>query len=177
MGKSIIELFQNQKLSFSDNGKVETAQAHFAIRNSKDIDNEPSNPLLIPSFKLQKVIRKKLSIRDRETRFEEEVTGLNALMLLSGPALYGTDLFRLKRKTTNMLDDMRAASNGSNTNGLLGGFVKKVEKFGKDLLGKLGITFPEKLIPTRVVQNQIFKDGLENDLIKTLKTLKPPYNI
>ena len=40
MGKSIIELFQNQKLSFTDNGKVETAQAHFAIRNSKDIDNE-----------------------------------------------------------------------------------------------------------------------------------------
>ena len=115
MGKSILELFQTQQISFKDNGKVETAQNHFAIRNSKDIENEPSNPLLIPSFKLQRGIRKKLSIRDRETRFEAETTGLNALMILSGPALYGTDLFRLKRKTTNMLDDMRAASNGSNT--------------------------------------------------------------
>lgn len=176
MGKSILELFQSEQISFKDTGTVETAQKHFAIRNSKDIDNEPSNPLLIPSFKLQKVIRKKLSIKDKETRFEEEVTGLNALMLLSGPALYGTDLFRLKRKTTNMLDDMRAASNGSNTNGLLGGFVKKVEKFGKDLLGKLGVTFPEKLIPTRVVQNTTFKDGLVTDLIKTLQTLKDGSN-
>jgi hypothetical protein len=172
MGKSILELFQSQQISFKDNGKVETAQKHFAIRNSKDIDNEPSNPLLVPAFKLQRGIRKKLSVKDKETRFEEEVTGLNALMLLSGPALYGTDLFRLKRKTTNMLDDMRAASNGSNTNGLLGGFIKKVEKFGKNLLSKLGVTFPEQLIPTRVVQNDIFKKGLETDLLTTLKTLK-----
>lgn len=172
MGKSILELFQTQQISFKDNGKVETAQKHFAIRNSKDIDNEPSNPLLVPAFKLQRGIRKKLSVKDKETRFEEEVTGLNALMLLSGPALYGTDLFRLKRKTTNMLDDMRAASNGSNTNGLLGGFIKKIEKFGKNLLSKLGVTFPEKLIPTRVVQNDIFKKGLETDLLTTLKTLK-----
>jgi hypothetical protein len=176
MGKSILELFQTQQISFKDNGKVETAQNHFAIRNSKDIDNEPSNPVLVPAFKLQKGIRKNLSVKDKETRFEEEVTGLNALMLLSGPALYGTDLFRLKTKTTNMLDDMRAASNGSNTNGLLGGFVKKVEKFGKNLLSKLGVTFPEKLIPTRVVQNTTFKDGLVTDLIKTLQTLKDGSN-
>jgi hypothetical protein len=176
MGKSILELFQTQQIPFKDNGKVETAQNHFAIRNSKDIENEPSNPLLIPSFKLQRGIRKKLSIRDRETRFEAETTGLNALMLLSGPALYGTDLFRLKRKTTNMLDDMRAASNGSNTNGLLGGFIKKIEKFGKNLLSKLGVTFPEQLIPTRVVQNDIFKKGLETDLLTTLKILKDGSN-
>jgi hypothetical protein len=176
MGKSILELFQTQQIPFKDTGTVETAQKHFAIRNSKDIDNEPSNPLLVPAFKLQKGIRKKLSVKDRETRLEEEVTGLNALMLLSGPALYGTDLFRLKTKTTNMLDDMRAASNGSNTNGLLGGFIKKVEKFGKNLLSKLGVTFPEKLIPTRVVQNTTFKDGLVTDLIKTLQTLKDGSN-
>lgn len=172
MGKSILELFKSKDIVTSIPLSPISAEEKYAVRNSKDIQLEPLNPLLKPAFGLQRTIRKRTSRRLRETLIEEELGGIKALMLLGGPVIYGTDLFRLKTKTTKMMDDLRAASNGSSTNGLLGGFVKKAESIGKNLLGKLGITFPEKLIPTRLVQNQQFLKGKENEIPDTLKKIK-----
>lgn len=165
MAKSILELFQKEKLSFPD-GKVETAQQHYAIRNSKEIEAQSKNPLLFLSFKAQKQLKRAFSIKDRETLFEEEVSGIRPLMLLSGPALYGTDLARLQNKTTDIMDEMRAASGGQNNKGLLSGVKKFIQK-----VATLGIKPTPQLIPTVVAKNSDFKKGKENETPDTLQKI------
>ena len=66
MGKSILELFQTEQLTFVDNGKTETAQQHFAVRNSKDIKTTPKSLLLYPAFKARDLIQKVTSRREKK---------------------------------------------------------------------------------------------------------------
>jgi hypothetical protein len=155
MGKSILELFKTETLL----GGI-TAEEKYAIRDSKDIPSEPNNKLLFPAFKLRDKIEKSTSRRTRETLFEQETGGLQALMLLSGPVIYGTDLIRLKRKTTDSRDLMVSKANGSaGSRGLLGGVLNFVKNAPKKLGSLLGVKFPEQMIPSRFIDNSKFIAG------------------
>ena len=71
MGKTLEELFKTKVL---DNGK--TAQQNYDIRNSKEPEITPYNPLLGLPFKGVNAIRKTGSVRTRETNLVQETTGL-----------------------------------------------------------------------------------------------------
>lgn len=167
MAKTILQLFQTETLS----GGI-TAEEKYAIRNSKDIPSEPNNKLLFPAFKLRDKIEKATSRRTRETLFEQETGGLQALMLLSGPVIYGTDLIRLKRKTTDSRDIMVSKANGSaGSKGLLGGVLNFVKNAPKKLGSLLGAKFPEQMIPSRFMDRPEFKAG-SSDLPDQIAKIK-----
>lgn len=170
MAKTLKQLFKTQIL---DTGT--TGEAKYEIRNSKDNDITTSNPLLAgTSFPLVNKLRKgATSERRKETLLEEETTGLRPLRLLSAPVLYGTDIFRLTTLRTGMVDDMKAGANGgSGDNGLIGNAINKLKQKGLGLAGKLGIAFPEEIIPSRVILKDDFKLGLEPDTMLNLAKIK-----
>lgn len=161
MGRAIIDLFKSEQLTFPD-GSTNTAQNYYAIRDSKDLKDEPSNKLLLPAFRLRDKIQKLTSRRTKETLFEEETGGIRALMLLSGPVIYGTDIFRLKRRTTDDRDLMVSKSLGGtpgSTRGLLGGVLNFARNAPKKVGKFFGIKFPELMIPSRFIDNSNFKAG------------------
>lgn len=170
MAKTILELFQTQNLA---NGK--TAEETYAIRDIKrDLETQSKNGILnISAFKGQNLLRKKLSVKGEETRFEQEVTGLNALMLLAGPGLYGTEYFRVKTKTTDsrdvMVDSTKVGVGGNK--GLLGGVLKFIKNGPKKIGTLLGAKFPEQMIPSRFVDRPEFKPG-ESDLYDQIAKIK-----
>ena len=170
MAKTILELFKTQNLA---NGK--TAEETYAIRDIKtELETQSNNSILnATAFRGQNLLRKKLSVKGKETRFEQEVTGLNALMLLAGPGIYGTEYFRVKTKTTDsrdvMVESTRAGVGGNR--GLLGGVLKFIKNGPKKLGGLLGIKFPEQMIPSRFVERPEFKAG-ESDLYEQIAKIK-----
>lgn len=170
MAKTILELFQTQNLA---NGK--TAEETYAIRDiKKELKNESKNVILnATAFKGQNLLRKRLSVKGKETRFEQEVTGLHALMLLAGPGIYGTEYFRVKTKTTDsrdvMVESTRAGVGGNR--GLLGGVLKFIKNGPKKLGTLLGANFPEQMIPSRFVERPEFKAG-ESDLYEQIAKIK-----
>ena len=170
MGKTILELFQTKKLS-----NTQTAQEKYETRNSKDIQiSTPNGALNATSFALvNKLRRSSISDRKRETTIEEELVGLRQLRFLSQPIIYGTDIIRLNRLSTNMLDDMKAGANGSATNnGIIGNALNKVKAKGLELASKIGVAFPEEIIPSRVILKADFKNGLEPNTMETLAKIK-----
>lgn len=170
MAKTILELFQTQNLA---NGK--TAEETYAIRDIKrDLETQSKNVILnATAFKAQNLLRKRLSVKGKETRFEQEVTGLHALMLLAGPGIYGTEYFRVKTKTTDsrdvMVESTRAGVGGNR--GLLGGVLKFIKNGPKKLGTLLGAKFPEQMIPSRFVDNSTFKPG-QSDLYDQIAKIK-----
>lgn len=168
---TILDLFKSQPIDSLGN---KTAAEAFEVRNSKDIEIKSSNPLLDnTSFKLAKIARRNLSSRLKETRLEEEVTGLRIIRATSEPILYGTQYGRILKRSTNMLDSMKNDRvDGDNQNGILGNFLNNVEEGGKNLLGKLGVDLPDKLIPTKIRLNDDFKKGIVTDLPTTLSDIK-----
>ena len=170
MAKTILELFQTQNLA---NGK--TAEETYAIRDiKKELKNESKNIILnVTAFKAQNLLRKRLSVKGKETRFEQEVTGLHALMLLAGPGIYGTEYFRVKTKTTDsrdvMVESTRAGVGGNR--GLLGGVLKFIKNGPKKLGTLLGAKFPEQMIPSRFIDNPTFKPG-QSDLYDQIAKIK-----
>jgi hypothetical protein len=170
MAKTILELFQTENLL----GGI-TAEQKYAIRDIKrDIETQSKNGILnATAFRGQNLLRKRLSIKGKETRFEAETTGLNALMLLAGPGIYGTEYFRVKTKTTDsrdvMVESTRAGVGGNR--GLLGGVLKFIKNGPKKLGGLLGIKFPEQMIPSRFVERPEFKAG-ESDLYEQIAKIK-----
>ena len=154
MGKTILELFKSKKL---DTGT--TASEKYDIRNSKDTPVSSASGILSPSFGLLNKLRKSgLSIRDRETFVEQETTGLRPLRALSEPQLYGTEILRITRRSTNMLDDMKNGTyEDGNKNRIVGVGIYKIKEKAKTLASKIGIAFPEELIPTRLKNNNDFK--------------------
>lgn len=175
MAKTILELFQNEQLTFKDNGKIETAEVHYAIRDiKKDIETQSKNGILnATAFKAQNLLRKKLSVKGEETRFEAETTGLNALMLLAGPGIYGTEYFRVKTKTTDsrdvMVESTKVGTGGNK--GLLGGVLKFAKNAPKKFGTLLGIKFPEQMIPSRFIERSEFKAG-SSDLPDQIAKIK-----
>jgi|688.fasta_scaffold02540_4 hypothetical protein len=170
MGKTILELFQTKKLS-----NTQTAEQKYETRNSKDISiSTPNGALNATSFPLvNKLRRSRISDRTRETVIEEELLGLRQLRFLSQPIIYGTDIIRLNRLSTNMLDDMKAGVNGNaGNNGIIGNLLNKVKGKGLELASKIGVAFPEEIIPSRVILKNDFKNGLEPNTMQTLAKIK-----
>ena len=166
---TIEELFKSRKLV---NGQ--TAEQKYDVRNSKELEIQTSAAGLGLSFKAVNVARRNLGARKKETKLEEEVTGLRLISNLSSPLIYGTDIIKFTTKTTSVLDDMKAGANGSApVPGLINNLLKKGKESGLNILGKLGATLPQKLIPSRIVLNDDFKrPGGEYNTMVTLNNLK-----
>lgn len=170
MGKSILELFQTKKLS-----NTQTAEQKYETRNSKDISiSTPNGALNATAFPLvNKLRRSNISDRNRETRIEEELLGLRQLRFLSQPIIYGSEIIRLNRLSTNMLDDMKAGANGNSVNnGIIGNALNRLKGKGLELASKIGIAFPEEIIPSRVILKDDFRLGIEPDTMKNLAKIK-----
>jgi hypothetical protein len=150
---SLQELFKSKKLSNN-----QTAQQKYDIQNSKENKPTSANALMTAvAFPLQQIARRNLSAKGRETRFEEEITGLRILKNVASPIIYGTDIIRLKTRTTTNLDNMREAANGSNAGGVLSAFANKIKSSVSNFLG-----LPQSIIPTLVfndTKNKLTKKG------------------
>jgi len=169
MGKTIEELFKTKQLVDGN-----TAAEKYAIRNSKDIELRSSTGAMNLPFKGAQILRKNLSSRTRETRLEQEVTGLRIISKLAGPVIYGTDIFKLSTQKTEMVSVMKDSVNPNNSadSGVLGNAFQKGKEKGLELLNKIGVQLPTKLIPTRIFLNQEFKAGKEPDTMATLAKIK-----
>jgi hypothetical protein len=165
---TIEELFKTKKLISG-----QTAEQQYDIRNTADIKRTPYNVLMRPSFKIAEIARRNLSSRLGETKLEAEVTGLRILANTTSPIIYGTDILKFSTKTRGIVEDMKQGAKG--TEGVFGkltSFINKAEKFGNDLLSKIGVKLPEDLIPSRIVLNSDFKKGKVSDTMVTLTKLK-----
>jgi hypothetical protein len=172
---SLKELFKTKPLPKQD-GK--TGLEAYDIRNSKDIPISTSNSILNATVFpiVQKTLRGSslLTARTKETLIEEELVGLRAIRGLASPVIYGTDIIRLKRKTTNTAEAMKNSTNGGveASNFILGSLAASVRDTGLRIASKLGITFPQNLIPTRVSENDKFANKKVRDTITVLNELK-----
>jgi len=165
---TIEELFKSKKLVSG-----QTAEQQYDIRNTADLQRNPYNVLMTPSFRIAEIGRRNLSLRTRERRLEEEVTGLRILATTTSPFLYGTDIIKFTTKTRGIVDDMKGGAGGVSNAGILGTFLNKAENLGKNVLSKLGIKLPEQLIPSRIVLDKDFiREGGEYNTMITLRNLK-----
>ena len=165
---TIEELFKTKKLISG-----QTAEQQYDIRNTADIKRTPYNVLMRPSFAIAQIARRNLSSRLGETKLEEEVTGLRILASTTAPIIYGTDILKFSKKTRGIVEDMKQGTSGAEAGvGKLTSFINKAEKFGSDLLSKIGVKLPEDLIPSRIVLNSDFKKGKVSDTMVTLTKLK-----
>jgi hypothetical protein len=166
------ELFKEKIIS---SGK--TAEEEYDVRNSKDIRISTANGILNSTVFpiVQNTLRSSgvLTNRKKETLIEQETTGLRAIRGLSIPVLYGSDLIRLTTKTTNIKTDMVSAANGGDVdNGIVGNLINRVKDKALQITSKLGIVFPETVIPTRLSLNGKFKEALEPDTMRVLAEIK-----
>lgn len=165
---TIEELFKTKKLISG-----QTAEQQYDIRNTADIKRTPYNVLMQPSFAIAQLARKTLSGRLRETKLEEEVTGLRILARTTSPIIYGTDFIKFTKKTRPIVEDMKQGTGGAEgVGGKLTSFLEKGEKFGNELLSKIGAKLPEQLIPSRIVLNTDFKKSKVSETMVTLAKLK-----
>jgi len=166
------ELFKEKIIS---SGK--TAEEEYAVRNSKDIRISTANGILNSTVFpiVQSTLRSSgvLTNRKRETLIEQETTGLRVIRGLSIPILYGSELIRIVTRTTNIKTDMLAASNGGDVdNGIVGNFINRAKDKALQITSKLGIAFPETVIPTRLSLNGKFREALEPDTMRVLAEIK-----
>lgn len=167
---TILELFKTQNIQSGV-----TAEVEYAVRDSKAIPVTSINPLIQQTgIRVLKLARNTFSQRLSETILEQELTGVRILRAASAPILYGTELVRISTRTTNILNDMKDASNGgeSGNAGLVGNTLNKAKERATKFASKLGITFPQLLIPTRIALNDKFKQGLEPNIPTTLAQIK-----
>ena len=165
---TIEELFKSKKLVSG-----QTAEQQYDIRNTADLQRNPYNVLMTPSFRIAEIGRRNLSLRTRERRLEEEVTGLRILATTTSPFIYGTDIIKFTTKTRGIVDDMKGGAGGVTNGGILGTFLNKAENLGKIVLSKLGIKLPQQLIPSRIVLDKDFiREGGEYNTMVTLANLK-----
>ena len=177
---TIEELFKSKKLASG-----QTAQQQYEIKNIADLPRTPYNVLMQPSFKIAEIGRRNVTNRTKETKLEEELSGLRILANTTSPILYGTDIIKFSKKSRGIVDDMKASANNvsknpdvttiqtKGTTGVLSTFIGKAEGLGKNLLSKIGAKLPEQLIPSRIVLNSDFnKAGGEYNTMVTLTNLK-----
>jgi len=172
---SLKDLFRTQKLPERDNKPAVEA---YAVRNSKDIPISTANGILNATvFPLvQKTLRSSglLTARTKENLVESELVGLRAIRGLSSPVIYGTSLIRFNRKTTNAVEVMKNATNGGNegSNFILGSTVAKLQGKALELASRIGIQFPENLIPTKISEKTEFANKKVQNTMVVLKNLK-----
>lgn len=165
---TIEELFKSKKLVSG-----QTAEQQYDIRNTADLRRNPYNVLMTPSFRIAEIGRRNLSLRTRERRLEEEVTGLRILATTTSPFIYGTDIIKFTTKSRGIVEDMKGGAGGVASAGILNTFLNKAEQKGKELLSKIGASLPEQLIPSRIVLNKDFiREGGEYNTMVTLTNIK-----
>jgi hypothetical protein len=175
MGKTILELFQTKPLN---QGPFvgQTAEVAYAVRDfKKENPISTSFPLLNSTgFALANVARRNLSIRKRETFIEQETTGIRIIRLGAIPVIYGTEIGRITQRTTNVLDIMKSTSNGGEVAdaGLVGNALNKAKEGASKFASKLGIEFPQKLIPSRIATNEKFLKAEEPDTMSILAEIQ-----
>ena len=170
MGRTLEELFKTKRLVDG-----QTAQQKYEIRDSKQNPITPGNSLLNLSFKGASGIRKGSSSNNnrlKETFIESEIRGLRMIHNLSSPIVYGTDIIRFKKKSTKLVDTMKDSVNPNQSSGIVGNLFNKIENFGLRTLSKIGVVFPDHLIPTKISLNEKFKGGKEPDTMTTLAEIK-----
>lgn len=170
MGRTLEELFKTQRLADG-----QTAQQKYEIRDSKKNPITPGNSLLELSFKGASGIRKGSSSNNnrlKETFVESEIRGLRMIHNLSAPVVYGTDIIRFQKKSTKLVDTMKDSINPGQSSGIIGNLYNKIENFGLRTLSKIGVVFPDHLIPTKISLNDKFKSGKEPDTMTTLAEIK-----
>ena len=135
---SILELFKNKSLP-SQGGQ--TAEAAFAIRDSKDININVADPLVNNTgILLAKGARKIAGIKGSETLLEQELTGVRIIRTGAMPVIYGTELPRITLGTTPTLESMRASTVGELAdNGSLG---SKIKNTADKVSTALGLSVP-----------------------------------
>ena len=172
---SLKDLFRTQPLP-TKNNKV--GAEVYDVRNSKNIPISTANGLLNATVFpiVQKTLRSSglLTARTKENLVESELVGLRAIRGLASPVIYGTSLIRFKRKTTNAVETMKNATNGGTegSNFILGSTVAKIQDKALEFASKIGIEFPENLIPTKVSEKPAFAKKKVKDTMKVLKELK-----
>lgn len=100
------------------------------------------------ALKLAKILPKKTFTRVKNV-IDQELSGLRIKHFSSVIDLYGTEIVRITKQSTNLVDDMKVATGGRRGGGLAGLLrspFNKVKEKVKDVLG-----FPETAIPTFVV--------------------------
>ncbi len=167
MGRTLLELFRREILPSG-----QTAAQQYDIKDSKDIVITPHRPELNLSFKGAQKFRKSFGERKSETLIEEELSGLRIIRTLSSPILYGTDLIRVTRQSTNAVDDMKNATGTAGDSGILGNLINKAKAGVSKLGAKIGVVPPTILIPTRISLNDKFKAGKEPDTMTTLAEIR-----
>lgn len=144
------------------------------IRNSKDLEISSNDSALNgTAFVLANKLRKNtsLTVRTGETFREQELVGLRQLRLFSEPVIYGTDIFRINTKTTSLVTTMKNAAGGVDSN-LLQKAVGGLKTLGNKIASKLGIQFPQTMIPSNIAVNGKFTVGKEPNTMETLATIK-----
>jgi len=169
MGKTIEDLFKTKQLPDGV-----TAAEKYEIRDAKEMLLRSSTGAMDLPFKVAQIARRNLSSRLKETRIEQEVTGLRIIAKAGAPIIYGTDIVKLSTQKTEMVTAMKNSVNPNNSadNGLIGNLVDKVKAKGQELLTKIGVQLPVKLIPTKISLNADFKAGKEPDTMATLAKIK-----
>jgi hypothetical protein len=145
---TIEELFRSKKLS---SGK--TAEEQYAVRNSKDNELTSAAGLMGLPFKAATVIRRKISTTGRETRIEQETTGLRIISKLSSPIIYGTKIARFTLQQSDDVQEMKNSTNPTGAGGgLLGGLVNSVRGAINSVKSILGV--PQNITPTKIYLNK-----------------------
>lgn len=174
----ILNTFDNKILSSGN-----TASEQFDIRNSKDVVISTSNGILNSTVfpVVQKGFRRNPTFSKRigETLVEQETTGLRLISSLSQPVIYGTDIIRINRKTTSSVINMKTAATGTEFTpdaGVFGNIIDLGKKKANTLLSKVGITFPENLLPSKLAYDSPLNSGKngggEPDTMITLAKIK-----
>ena len=159
MGKSIIELFESNKVSRQipqEKPKSGTPQeGQFLIDRNNRVGNFFGNAL-------------GTSDPLRETAFEQETTGLRVRTFVNQATLYGTDLIRITTKSTDTVNAFKAARTNE-------GNVNLIQLFEPDNLSNkvnnfLGI--PKTIYPSALRANPKFVDEAAPRKLETLAEIR-----
>lgn len=159
MGKSIIELFESNKVSRQipqEKPKSGTPQeGQFLIDRNNRVGNFFGNAL-------------GTSDPLTETAFEQETTGLRVRTFVNQTALYGTDLIRITTKSTNTVNAFKAARTNEGNVNLIQLF--EPDNFATKVNNFLGI--PRTIYPSSLRANPKFIDEAAPRKLETLSEIR-----
>lgn len=159
MGKSIIELFQNNRVSKQipqekpKSGKPQEGQ--FLIDRNNRVGNFFGN-VLGTSDPL------------KETAFEQETTGLRVKTFVNQIALYGTDLIRITNQSTDVVNAFKAAKTNEGNINLIQLFEPK--NLSNKINNFLGI--PKTIYPSALRANPKFYNEAAPRKLETLAEIR-----
>ncbi len=132
------------------------------------------------AVKAAKILPKKAFTRVKNV-LDQELSGLRVKHLVSVIDIYGTQLIRITKQRTNLVDDMKVAAGGRKRGGLVGAISQPLNKIKEKISNFLGL--PEVPIPTFVVDegtkslgsgDKLFTEnrGAEQDTMVYLSKIK-----